>query len=262
MSTDYYSSSKLRTYFKEASSDELEQLTKIVDEYSEKPFSAEKLQKEACSAAGHSFGNMIRGEGVPYLELIQNACEYWGVKDVPSMYDKAEGETYAKLDWSTQKISVTQAKRHSLVDERLAKLERLLVGKVAGDLYDKMTPDQKADVAREMSLSAGGTKRGNALAALAPAATIAAAKAGGFGTYMLMSTVLKTASMGTLGFGSYMLASRALSVLLGPAGLIAAGALGLIQLGSPSKEKVAKIGLCCALISMRIQHESAELEAA
>jgi hypothetical protein len=79
---------------------------------------------------------------------------------------------------------------------------------------------------------------------------------------MLMSSVLKTASLGSLGFGAYTLASRGLSLLLGPAGLVAVGALTLINLGSPSEKKVALMGLSCAMISLRLRNESAEQEAA
>jgi hypothetical protein len=53
-----------------------------------------------------------------------------------------------------------------------------------------------------------------------------------------------------------------LSVLLGPAGLVAMGAMGLIKLGSPSKKKVANLDLCCAMTAMRLRAQGKLEEAA
>ena len=260
--TMYHSSAGLRQCLKNASSEERQQLSKIADEYSDKSLSGEDLQKEVCSAAGHTFGNMIRGEGVSYLELLEDACAAWKIEKVPSRYDEVDGQDFEHLDSSIYKLSMPKDKRHDLVEQHVCILEDILVSKVAITLYEKMTPEQRSQIDQQISAQASKIADKSLTGTAATAAAYAAAKAGGFGTYMLMSSVLKTASMGSLGFGAYTLASQGLKLLLGPAGLVAMGALAIINLGSPDKQKVAMMGLSCAMISMRLRNERLELMAA
>ena len=49
------------------------------------------------------------------------------------------------------------------------------------------------------------------------------AKMGGFGSYMLMSSILHAISFGTLSFGAYTAASSILHILIGPVGWAALG---------------------------------------
>jgi len=255
MSTMFHSSARLREQLSQATSEERLQLTKLIDEARVTSYSAIELQKEACSSAGHSFGNIVRGEGISYLELLEDACENWGLTEVPSRYEKVKGNDYEHHDSSLYKFDLPDNQRNAIVDERTEVLEEMMITKVAMGIFESLPTEQREEVARQIQEQASKMGDVSYQGMASSVAVMAAAKAGGFGTYMLMSSVLSTVSMGTLGFGAYTLASSALSLLLGPAGLLAMGAVGLVKLGSPSKKKVASLGLAFAMISMRLRHQ-------
>ena len=64
---------------------------------------------------------------------------------------------------------------------------------------EKLTPEQQAQVQKQVMQQAATVGDTSYKGLAASAAVVAAAKAGGFGTYMLMSSVLSTVSTGTLG---------------------------------------------------------------
>lgn len=276
MTTDYHSSERLRQYLEQATAEECMELKKVLDgplpAFAEahaffgtlqtKSLSPSKLQESICSACGHSFGNMIRGEGVAYVELLEDACEYWGVQKVPKFYEEVDGASIQNHDWKVKKLKVGRARSDAIIDARIVQLETLLLNKVALNLVDSMDPEKREQVGKQIAEQAAKIGDSSYSGLTGSAAAMAAAKAGGFGTYMLMSSTLSTLSMGTLSFGAYTFASSALRILLGPAGLVAMGAMGLIKLGSPSKKKVANLGLCCAMIAMRLRAQDILEEAA
>lgn len=130
------------------------------------------------------------------------------------------------------------------------KLEQRICKKVAGDIFNKLSPAQQADflaaVEKESQKFKGGA---NFVKSGGFAAALVAGNAGGFSTYVLASSGLAAVSGAagiTLPFAAYTGMSTALSVALGPIGWVGLGLFSLFAIGSADHKKVIPAVLCIA----------------
>jgi uncharacterized protein YaaW (UPF0174 family) len=219
-----------------------------------------ELQAEICAAAGHSFGNFIRGgAGVSYAELLFDASEHLKVEDVKPLYSKHHSDLSLRtLDtlFPDSAKHVPSDVRLKIVDSYVDELERKLLAKLMVVAYERATPSQRAAVDAKLAELARSPE-GKSLSGLSTsAALLVIGNLGGFATYTLMSTVLSALSLGTLGFGAYTFASSLLSVILGPAGWLSLAAYGLFKLGSADAAKTVRLAATCAMTSQRLRERA------
>lgn len=119
--------------------------------------------------------------------------------------------------------------------------------------YEKLSPEDRKIFdarVREVASRFGGSPTKTLAGG---AGLLVVGNLGGFATYMLMSTVLSSISLGTLSFGAYTAASSALSVVLGPIGWIALGAAGVYAYGKPQSKTTIPLVANIAMIRQRVK---------
>lgn len=137
------------------------------------------------------------------------------------------------------------------LEDYIVATESAILGKVAADIYTKMTPEQQAEVNRKFEAVARSLPDRDLRKAGTAGALLVMGNLGGFATYTLMSTVMSAVSMGTLGFGAYTAASSVLSVVLGPVGIVGVGAVALYQVASPDARKSLQAIATIAMVRQR-----------
>ncbi|MFC4640002.1 hypothetical protein [Deinococcus hohokamensis] len=142
------------------------------------------------------------------------------------------------------------------LQEDVQHLERRILQRVLSDVWAKLAPEERTrieEALREEFRATGNEGKFVGVAGLI--AGIAAGKASGFGVYMLSSVVLSSmaSTLGiTLPFAAYMGASRAISVMLGPVGLVITALSIGWALGSPNHNKVLLAVIHIAMIRARL----------
>lgn len=108
-----------------------------------------------------------------------------------------------------------------------------ILRKILRDSFERMSPDERATVLKELNVTD--------LAMLGPAASaalIAAGRAGGFATYKLALVVANAVSKALLGRGLPLVvnaaAARTIGVVLGPIGWVVTGVWTLADMASPA----------------------------
>lgn len=253
----YLSSARLIEVLTRAEPEERDALTKALHDGPSKALSPNELQAEICTAAGHYFGNILRGgAGITYAQLLFDAAAHLKVEDVKSRYlPHHEGLCITELD----RLSANKAKhvqpdvRRKLVDAYVDELERKLLAKLMVVAYERATPKQRAAVDAKMAELTKSPEGKNLSGLSTSAALLVVGNLGGFATYTVMSTVLSAFSLGTLGFGAYTFASSLLSVVLGPVGWLSLAAYGLFKLGSADAGKTVRLAATCAMTSQRLR---------
>lgn len=255
----HLSSLMLAEILTRAEQEERDALTKALHDGATKAMSPNELQAEVCAAAGHSFGNFLRGgRGVPYAELLFDAAEHLKVEGVKSLYSPFHGELcLAELD----RLSCDEANqvqpdaRLKLIDNYVDELERKLLSKLMVAAYEQATPAQRAAVDAKLAELARAPEGKDLSGLSTSAALLVVGNLGGFATYTLVSTVLSTLSFGALGFGAYTFASSLLSVILGPAGWLSLAAYGIFKLGSADVGETVRLAAICAMTSQRLREQ-------
>jgi hypothetical protein len=110
--------------------------------------------------------------------------------------------------------------------------------KVTEDVMSKqlaaMTAAERLEIQQALNLQtlSGSSLRSVFLKSGVPVAGIAALQAGGFGTYLALSTIMHAVFTGVLGitlpFAAYTTASSAMSVVMGPVGIMCSLSIGLL----------------------------------
>ena len=264
MATDrYLSSLMLGEILTRAEQEERDALATALHDGAAKAMAPSTLQAEICAAAGHSFGNFLRGgRGVPYAELLFDAAQHLKVEGVKSRFLPFHGELcLAELDrLSSDKANQVQLDaRLELVDNYVDELERKLLAKLMIVAYEQATPAQRAAVDAKLAEFAASPEGKNLSGLSTSAALLVVGNLGGFATYTLVSTVLSTLSLGMLGFGAYTFASSLLSVVLGPAGWLSLAAYGIFKLGSADAGKTVRLAAICAMTSQRLRAQRQKL---
>jgi uncharacterized protein YaaW (UPF0174 family) len=118
-------------------------------------------------------------------------------------------------------------------NEDVLVVESGILRKILRDSFEKMSPDEKAAVLKELNITDLGM-----LAPAASAALIAAGRAGGFATYKLALVVANAVSKALLGRGLPLVvnaaAARTLGLVLGPIGMVVTGLWTLADMASPA----------------------------
>ena len=133
-------------------------------------------------------------------------------------------------------------------------IERQIVKKFWGDLWNRLTPEQREEMdnkLREESEKKGSGLTGTALTG----AGLIAANAGGFATYMMASTIVGTltSALGlALPFAFYTGMSSAIAVVLGPVGWLGLALVALWQLGKPDLSRVTTAVCIIAAVRGRL----------
>lgn len=178
---------------------------------------AKEIINEFSSCSGHSIGNLLRGIGITneleYKEVLSDCCNHLNI-EFSNNFD-------------------------------CEKIERVILEQFLNDIWKGLNEDQKNNLKAEIIKVAkehGDNSLANALLSGAPLGTILALKGTGFGVYLAATTALKSISLllgTTFSFGVYTGLTNGIGVILGPVGLIGAGAWAIYQIGEPNyKNKI------------------------
>ena len=118
-------------------------------------------------------------------------------------------------------------------NEDVLVVESGILRKILRDSFERMSPDERAVVLKELNVADLGM-----LAPAASAALIAAGRAGGFATYKLALVVANAVSKALLGRGLPFVvnaaATRTIGLVLGPIGMVVTGLWTLADMASPA----------------------------
>ena len=123
--------------------------------------------------------------------------------------------------------------------------EELLAKQIA-----EMSLEEKLEIQKALNLQnlSGSSLRSAFISTGLPVAGIAALQAGGFGTYLALTTVMHAVFTGILGitlpFAAYTGATSALSFLTGPAGILISLSVGVLGYFWGQRKMVVSIFLC------------------
>jgi len=255
---------KLKKLLAKATEEELLAITKSLDKNKKNSYSPKKIQSEICTRAGNSVANGWRGfdseklfkglinldtnrisdsvnsEGISYLELLEDMAKELKI-ELDYSYPEKANEKYKAYD--------NQGKLYQ------EDAEVRIATYVLRQQYKKMSPEERAHFDEQMKSL--GTKDSMYAAAKVggTAGLMLLAKAGGFGTYMMLSTALSTVSIGSLPMGAYLAASTAMSFAIGASGGAALVAYGAYELCSPNIKKLIPAVILIGSIRQRIKVE-------
>lgn len=265
MSYPSYSSQLLYKDALELANDkELLIITNIFDEKAKTPLPASQLVDEILRAGGNSFANTFRGHGVPYAELLHDTAEALKIEDLQALDSLTiTGLTIQEMDQRLLNPSiapeVTRVWRKALEDHVL-KTERGIILKFIDDAYKRMTPEQREKVDRQVMEVAAKLPGKDFKGIGSSAGLLLVANAGGFATYMMLSTVISTLTGGLASFGIYTAASTALSVVLGPIGWTALGVASAYKLSAPNHQKTLNSIVAISMIKGRVSGQFTPLQ--
>ena len=118
-------------------------------------------------------------------------------------------------------------------NEDVLVVENGILRKILRDSFERMSPDEREAVLKELNVADLGM-----LAPAASAALIVAGRAGGFATYKLALVVANAVSKALLGRGLPLVvnaaAARTIGLVLGPIGLVVTGLWTLADMASPA----------------------------
>ncbi|MEA5448289.1 hypothetical protein VB780_06905 [Leptolyngbya sp. CCNP1308] len=181
-----------------------------------------KIVKRATREQRHNLGELT-GSGfgsdpdtlcnhIRYLRAGSIGQLFWDESWKQVVTDVAD---HVGIDW----LALLNGRRwkHLKTDE----IETAIVAKVFQDMFDRLTPEQREQVVLEMKRSSDDP---NFTGLLLTGGALAAARASGFGVYLIASTILGglTSTLGiTLPFAAYMGMSQVIALTIGPVGWLA-----------------------------------------
>ncbi|WP_035994628.1 hypothetical protein [Leptolyngbya sp. KIOST-1] len=181
-----------------------------------------KIVKAAIAEQRHNLGELT-GSGfgsdpdtlcnhIRYLRAGSLGQLFW---DEPWKQVVTDVADHVGIDWT----ALLDGRRWQQLDT--CEIENAVVVKVFQEMFDRLPPDQREQVILEMQRHSDDPSLAGLLLA---GGAIAAAKASGFGVYLMASTVLGglTSALGlTLPFAVYMGMSQMIALALGPVGWVA-----------------------------------------
>jgi uncharacterized protein YaaW (UPF0174 family) len=228
------------------------QLTKLFHKDASSVRSVSELMDDVCKNGGHAIANWSRGEGVPYSELLYDVAKKLKVSGLREWSEVThEGLTIAEMDqrWSLGQVDQANAARWKAeLKKYVVATERGILGTFMADAYARMTPQQKAEIDKKLEQLYGQDSTKGLKHLSASAAILAIAHGGGFATYMLMSSVISTLSLGAAGFSVYTAASTLLSFIIGPVGWAALGVAAVYKLGGPNQQRSVQAVIAIAIV--------------
>ena len=205
------------------------------------------LANEISKLGGNGVANFLRRTGVGYAEILRDLATTAKLIEVVKAYDSYHIGLNVS-EWDDMQI-VARRQVRSGDAERIASgytdlAEKAVASHLLEGVYKGLSPDDR----RKLDESVAAQARAKGIKTLGgSAATLAALNAGGFATYMAMSSILHFVTMGTLTFSTYTAASSVLAVVIGPAGWVALGSLWAYKAASPDEKK-----LCAVVIQIAV----------
>lgn len=181
-----------------------------------------EIVKAATREQRHNFGELIGSSfgsdpdtlcnHIRYLRAGSIGQLFWNESWKQVVTDVAD---HVGIDW----LAILQGRHWKHLETQ--EIETAVVAKVFQQMFDQLTPEQREQVVMEMKRNGCDlTLEGVLLAG----GVMAAARASGFGVYLMASTVLGglTSTLGiTLPFAAYMGMSQAIALAIGPVGWLA-----------------------------------------
>lgn len=260
MATAFYTTAHFgHDPLKRATPQELLAITQIFAPDIKVPKSPEELLATMCSAGGHSVGNWLRNQGVPYSELLHDVAATLKIQSIQPLKSILQtGLTIAEMDARVLNKNVSPLVANSWIPELNSYClhhENQIVSQFTLDTYNRLTQEQRAEVDKQLAELAKKNPTFSAKGLTTTAAVLAAASTSGFVPYMLLSTVISTTTAGIAGFGIYTTASSILHILLGPPGWAALGVAAIYKLGGPDQTRCLKAVLAIAMLRGRLQSQ-------
>lgn len=198
--------------------------------------------------------NWFRNQGIPYSELLYDVAGHLKISAIEPL-DKltTSGLTIAEMDKRAMQgivsPDVSRSWREPL-NRYILGLEQEILKKFMSDSYGNMSAAERMRIDEQVA-ELGKTLPGTGVLGLSGAAAfMVVANAGGFATYILMSSVISALTVGA-GFGLYTAAASTLNVLLGPVGWAALGIASAYKLGGPDAQACVKAVLALAMLRGR-----------
>lgn len=249
MPKQFISNQVLRDILEQATIEERLSLTKILDSASIKPFGATRLQIDICKEGGSFAGNLYRGQGTSYLDIVDDVLDelkisgFSGYNTSLCDFDKIEDLKFSESESRNKGI------------EYVEKAEEQIILKLLEKIYDELNTSEKEKFDKQLNKIAMEFKSNNIEKLSGITGLLILGKVGGFATYTFLTTALSTLSLGTLGFGAYTFATSLLSVALGPVGWAGLGIAGVFVLGRPEYNKLIPIVAIIGAIRQRLKFE-------
>ena len=238
----YYSNDLLLATLKQAKSEDVKPIFEHLDLTYSASVPIKTVVIRISQTGGNSFTNLFKdGDTVGYLRIVVSVAKALGIS--------AEGlDRYLNADNQENSNPALVAGLKHEISGVIYDIEGKIIEVIAGKLYQKLNAEQRKAFDTEVRRVASQRSDDPSRSIIGAGGALLIGNLGGFGTYMLMSSLLSTLSLGTLGFGAYTFASSALSVVLGPAGWAALGAYAIFKLNNPSLTKLVPIVIAVALI--------------
>ena len=156
------------------------------------------------------------------------------------------------IDDPTNK-DIPHSEKQKQIFDAIKKTEIAIVNEIMKKQYEKLSPEKQKEF--DEKVQALATQNGKSYGGVGVVGlTMLAGELGGFGTFILMSKLLSTLSLGMLPMGAYLAGSSILGTLLGPVGWILFGLFALSALGETTKKEFISIVASIAMIRLRSEN--------
>lgn len=216
-------------------------------------YPANFLVSRISQTGGHSFLNLFRDdESVGYLEILADVAGTLGMR---AKSDVVRDSLPLDKKPLVTDVVPPQSAVGGLIAAHLDSLELAILQHVAQGIWSKMTAVQRSSFEETLAQIAADHGQSPKKLIYGAGGALVLANMGGFGTYMVMASLLHTVSFGLLGFGAYTAASSIVAVALGPVGWAALAGYAVFKFGSPSMQKLIPIVITVALIRQKKMHK-------
>ena len=256
MPSRYLSNRMLRNVLNDANEEEKLCLTQIFDKDETVPYSPEVIQEKICIKGGHSVMNLLRNQGLSYLEILNDVAKKLKISEITPYYGgSVEKPSLSDFD-SLNELKFSEEKAIEMGEKYAKQVENKIVVELLKVAYEKMTPEQKKEFDDKMQELASqyGSNSGKKLSGIAGVMMLG--ELGGFATFILLTKTMSILSFGLLSFGAYTTATSLLGVILGPVGWSALGLTALYKLGKPDYKKVIPLVISVGLVRQRIYNDN------
>ena len=155
MTIVYYSTQQLeQEVLSGANSEELLAVTRIFSPEAKSAESPKALAATVCEAGGHTVGNWLRNQGVPYTELLHDVAELLKVGALqPLKTITSSGLTVAEMD--ARALNPVLAKDVASnckwqLEAYVHHHEREVLNKFTQDAYQRMSAEQRLEVDKQL----------------------------------------------------------------------------------------------------------------
>lgn len=194
--------------------------------------------------------------GLDVVHTIRREIGLFGGNTIANTYRKVQAAVGGRAGSGVEYQEVVRdigkhVKANFPKDADVIQIERAVVDKVGTDIFNKMSPEEREQLLKELGVS-GTHMAGQSFVGM----LIAAGRAGGFSTYRYFQKYVQMILKFLLGHGVRVpVLSRVLSTFLGPVGIAATSIWTLYDLASPAYRVTLPCILQIASIRIRIMEE-------